>query len=208
MAQPTVRLPRTHGDASANQPQPEETTALLTRLSQKPGVTSTLILSRSTGAIVRASGLLSSSAPRDASSTPASAPSSVSATTQPPLPSATGANGTDGAAGQARPSTSEGATPKATESMSTPGVAAANNSGASNAQSGGTSATAGGGLKSAEDVARIVWTFFGQAGETATALMGDEDEVRLVRLRTRRNEIVVVPDARFLLVCVHDTPPA
>src|SRR5579862_1865289 len=35
-------------------------TVLLTRLSQKPGVQSTLILDRRTGAIVRSSGLLSS----------------------------------------------------------------------------------------------------------------------------------------------------
>lgn len=32
------------------------------------------------------------------------------------------------------------------------------------------------------------------------------DELRLLRVRTRRGELVVVPDARFILVVVHDSP--
>ena len=33
-----------------------------------------------------------------------------------------------------------------------------------------------------------------------------DDELRLLRVRTRRGELVVVPDARFILVVVHDSP--
>lgn len=84
------------------------------------------------------------------------------------------------------------------------------------------------GLRSAEEVAKLVWKFFGAAGETAEEMMGVEDEVKLLRLRTRRNELVIVPgmpfhwparelrwkyanqekDAKFLLVVIHSTPPA
>lgn len=35
-----------------------------------------------------------------------------------------------------------------------------------------------------------------------------QDEVRLLRLRTRKQEIVIVPDSKYLLIVVHDTPPA
>ena len=33
-----------------------------------------------------------------------------------------------------------------------------------------------------------------------------DDELRLLRVRTRKGELVVVPDARFILVVVHDSP--
>lgn len=36
----------------------------------------------------------------------------------------------------------------------------------------------------------------------------DESEVKLLRLRTKRHEIVVVPDRRFLLCVVHDIAAA
>jgi len=128
------------------QPSPsEETAALLARLSQRPGVQSTLILSRSTGAIVRSTGLLTA---EDISEEGDSAP-----------------NGTD----------IEG--PKK-------------------------------GTRNADAVARLVWNFVKSAGQTTEELNGEGDEVKLLRLRTRKNELVIVPDAKFLLVVVHDTPPA
>jgi dynein light chain roadblock-type len=49
------------------------------------------------------------------------------------------------------------------------------------------------GLRNAEDVARLVWGFFGTAGTMVEEMMGIEDEVKLLRLRTRRNELVIVP---------------
>lgn len=35
----------------------------------------------------------------------------------------------------------------------------------------------------------------------------EEDEVKLLRMRTRKHEIVVVPDRKFLLCVVHDAAP-
>ncbi|KAF1809163.1 hypothetical protein P152DRAFT_468586 [Eremomyces bilateralis CBS 781.70] len=129
---------------------PEETLALLTRLSQKPGVQSTLVLARDTGAIVRTSGLVSTSETPNSSST---------------LPASS--NGTD-AFGNGRKE---------------------------------------GGMQSAEDVARLVYAFVGSAGKMIEEF-DQEDEMKLLRVRTKKNELVIYPDAKYLLVVIHDTPPA
>lgn len=81
------------------------------------------------------------------------------------------------------------------------------------------------GLQSAEDVARLVLKFVEAAGTMVDGL-DHEDELRLLRLRTKKNELVIVPseytlfaifyrgicscalDAKFLLVAIHDTPLA
>ncbi|KAJ9635469.1 hypothetical protein H2199_008472 [Coniosporium tulheliwenetii] len=129
---------------------PDDALALLTRLSQKPGVQSTLVLARETGAIVRTSGLISTSSTANANST------------QP-----------------ASDNTLENYANGRKES----------------------------GINSAEDVARLVWTFVEAAGTMIQGLDG-EDEAKLLRVRTKKNELVIVPDAKFLLVVIHDTPPA
>lgn len=36
----------------------------------------------------------------------------------------------------------------------------------------------------------------------------EDDEIKLVRLRTKKNEIVVVPDRKYLLCVVHDASGA
>lgn len=129
------------------QPSPtEETSALLARLSQRPGVQSTLILSRETGAIVRSTGLITAEdIAEEGDSVPNGAPD---------------------------------------ESKKKKGT------------------------RNADDVARLVWNFVRSAGEMTEELNGESDEVKLLRLRTKKNEVVIVPDAKFLLVVVHDTPPA
>jgi hypothetical protein len=38
--------------------------------------------------------------------------------------------------------------------------------------------------------------------------MGGKDELKLLRLRTKKQELVVVPNPKYLLIVVHDTPPA
>jgi dynein light chain roadblock-type len=116
--------------------QPEEVLSLLTRLSQKPGVQSTLILSRETGAIVRTSGLISNSTSPNPNST---------------LP-------------------------------------ASNETGPDNYTNGRKE----GGMQSAEDVASMVWSFLIAAGTLVDGL-DKEDEVKLLRLRTKKNELVIVP---------------
>lgn len=140
----------------------------MTRLSQKPGVQSTLILSRETGAIVRTSGLISKSDSANPNSTlPASAADE------------TFDNYTNG--------------------------------------------TRSGGLQSAEDVARLVLKFMAAASTMVDGL-DHEDELRFLRLRTKKSELFIVPreyfsitsimfahnviGAKFVLVTIHDTPPA
>ncbi|KAH8811474.1 hypothetical protein F5884DRAFT_854822 [Xylogone sp. PMI_703] len=58
-----------------------------------------------------------------------------------------------------------------------------------------------------EELAAMVWNFVNSAGELVQGL-DSEDEVKLLRLRTRKQELVIVPDAKYLLVVVHDTSPA
>ncbi|KAF2263409.1 hypothetical protein CC78DRAFT_534016 [Lojkania enalia] len=135
----------------AQQTAPDETLSLLTRLSQKPGVQSTLVLARDTGAILRTSGLISKSTSANPNST--------------------------------LPASSE-ATPDHY------------NNGRKES-----------GIHSAEDVASMTWSFLNAAGTLVDGL-DKEDEVKLLRLRTKKNELVIVPDARFILVAIHDTPPA
>ncbi|PVI06008.1 hypothetical protein DM02DRAFT_650297 [Periconia macrospinosa] len=129
----------------------EESLALLTRLSQKPGVQSTLILSRDTGAIVRTSGLISKSAAANPNST---------------LPASS--------------ETASDAYPNGKKES---------------------------GMQNSEDVASMVWAFISAAGSLVEGL-DKEDEVKLLRLRTKKNELVIVPDPNFILVLIHDTPPA
>ncbi len=120
--------------------QPDETLSLLTRLSQKPGVQSTLVLSRETGAIVRTSGLISNSPSVDPAST-----------------------------------------------LAAPSEGAPENYANGRKESG---------IHSAEDIASMVWSFLAAAGNLVNEL-DKEDEVKLLRLRTKKNELVIVPGTRI-----------
>ena len=151
------------------QPSPsEETQNLLARLSQRPGVQSTLIIARDTGAIVRSSGLLT-------------------------------AEDIEEDAG-----------------VSTNGISTTDD---------GTTEVPKKGTRNAEEVASLVFGFVKSAGNMIAELNGQNDESKLLRVRTKRNELVIVPgelgrnsgrgttltvrpDAKFLLVVIHETPPA
>lgn len=52
------------------------------------------------------------------------------------------------------------------------------------------------GMQSAEEVASAVWKFFGAAGSLIDGLDKDDD-LRLLRLRTKKNELVIVPGKPF-----------
>lgn len=120
------------------QPSPsEETQNLLARLSQRPGVQSTLILARDTGAIVRSSGLIT--AEEIGEDGTAAAPTN-----------GTYVNGNDGE-------------------------------------------TKKKGTRKAEEVARLVYGFVRSAGEMVVELNGEVDETKLLRVRTKKNELVIVP---------------
>ena len=144
------------------QPSPTaETEALLVRLSQRPGVQSTLILSRENGAIVRSSGLVT-----------------------------------------AEEAEEEGAAPTAN------GTYLNSNSTQADGAGEGESRKRRSGTRKAEEVANLVYRFMKNVGDMVEELNGENDEGKLIRLRTKKNEVVVVPDAKFLLVVIHDTPPA
>ncbi len=134
--------------------QPAATLENLSRLASKPGVQSTLILSKSDGSIIRSTGLLSTSSSS-------------------PLYDPIVGNGTD----------SNGAG-EPTEGTSSQGEYASN-----------TDVSIRG--NSAEDVARMVFAFVAGA-KAFTEGMDKSDELKLLRLRTRKNEIVIVPGRQIL----------
>ncbi|EFY97092.1 Dynein light chain-related protein [Metarhizium robertsii ARSEF 23] len=76
-----------------------------------------------------------------------------------------------------------------------------------------------------EDFAAMIWNFVKTSGNLVQevdsevalpildanrilGLMSEQDEMRLLRLRTKKQEIVIVPDAKYVLTVVHDTPSA
>ncbi|KAI7539243.1 hypothetical protein KC331_g9864 [Hortaea werneckii] len=137
--------------------------ALLARLANRPGVQSTLILSRDTGAIVRSSGLVLAE---------------------------------DAEVEEAAP-TANGTYLNATETNGT-----AQNGGPDGKQKSNK------GTRKAEEVASLVWRFMKSVGEFVEELNGEGDEGKLIRVRTKKNEVVVVPEGRFLLCVIHETPAA
>ncbi|KAG7116410.1 hypothetical protein HYQ45_015843 [Verticillium longisporum] len=72
----------------------------------------------------------------------------------------------------------------------------------------GSAAAAPGGEGQALDgFAAKVWAWVNASGSLVEELDA-EDELKLLRLRTKKQELVIVPDARYLMIVVHDTPPA
>ena len=116
----------------------------LSRLAAKPGVRSTLVLSKVDGSIIRSSGLLA------ASSSPIPGNGPTEGDVGVPVEPSNGNNDYDGI---------------------------------NDAKDGG---------RSAEEVARMVFSFVSAAWGFADG-MDEGDEVKLLRLRTRKNEIVIVP---------------
>ncbi|KAI4242094.1 MAG: hypothetical protein LQ352_007307 [Teloschistes flavicans] len=130
---------------------PTSTLEGLTRLAAKPGVRSTLILSKSDGSIIKSTGFLENPPTRDNS-----------------IPPSVG-NGLDH-----------------------------NNTLEDGNEEEGKS-------KSAEHVASMVFKFVAVANEFADGLDKGND-ARLLRMRTRKSEIVIALDPKFLSVVIHDAP--
>ncbi|KAL2122020.1 hypothetical protein VTJ04DRAFT_2475 [Mycothermus thermophilus] len=55
-----------------------------------------------------------------------------------------------------------------------------------------------------EEIAAMMWNFVSTA-DSLTQELDAEDEVKLLRLRTKKQEFVIVPDPKYLLIVVHDT---
>ncbi|TGJ84895.1 hypothetical protein E0Z10_g3874 [Xylaria hypoxylon] len=58
-----------------------------------------------------------------------------------------------------------------------------------------------------QELASMVWSFLSSAGSLVDDI-DSEDELKLLRLRTKKQEFVIVPEPKYLLVVIHDTPPA
>ena len=128
--------------------QPAATLENLSRLASKPGVQSTLILSRSDGSIIRSTGVLA----------------------------ATSSSSQDLSVGNGINDNGSAESVDAKRSgIDYPGSMEDDKK-----------------RNSAEDIARMVFAFAAEA-KAFTEVMDKSDEVKLLRLRTRKNEIVIVP---------------
>ncbi|ELR10552.1 hypothetical protein VC83_00201 [Pseudogymnoascus destructans] len=58
-----------------------------------------------------------------------------------------------------------------------------------------------------EELARMVWNYMNATKDLVQGL-DEQDEVKLLRLRTKKYELVIVPDSKYLLVVIHETPSA
>ncbi|KAL2846295.1 hypothetical protein BJX68DRAFT_241169 [Aspergillus pseudodeflectus] len=211
--------------SSTTSPQiPQHVSALLSHLTSRPGVQSTLILSRKDGSIIQITGLLappkrtrsetspltavpSAAGTEDTLTTPSATPTTSSPSAEPTQHSPTQTQ----TQSQQRPPY-QPSQPEALAAHIFAFVSSASNlslilsnpvgeSGSKGSESGFAKVNGagnGGGFASAGT---------GTGREDAEADGGegqDDDEVKLLRLRTKKHEIVVVPDKKYLLCVVHD----
>lgn len=125
----------------------------LSRLASKPGVQSTLILSKSDGSIIRSTGLLAATSSSTSQDLAVGNGTSRNGSAEPVDPMRSGTEYPDNTEDDAKGN-------------------------------------------SAEDIARMAFTFAAEA-KAFTEGMDGSDEVKLLRLRTRKNEIVIVPGMSF-----------
>ncbi|CAI7668426.1 unnamed protein product [Penicillium manginii] len=179
---------------------PQHVTALLSHLTSRPGVQSTLILSRKDGSIIQSTGLL---APLESgTNTPRSAPIAPP-TTEPPTDSS------PSSPAQPSPSTyqpSQAETLAAhifnfVSSASALGISFSRPTGKADERATPT-------LEGAPNVYANGTSTPREDGDPDSADREEEDEVKLLRMRTRKHEIVVVPDRKYLLCVVHDATNA
>ncbi|KGO69721.1 hypothetical protein PITC_054220 [Penicillium italicum] len=183
---------------------PQHVTALLSHLTSRPGVQSTLILSRKDGSIIQSTGQLAQTTEENGSSRTAH---TVPPTTDPnPLSTA---QSTDS-------SPTSPAVPQPYQPSQAETLAAHIFAYVSSAEALGVSLS-----RPALTVQRPSdnhWDVnYDHGNEAGTAREEDRDgedidrdedgEVKLLRMRTKKHEIVVVPDRKYLLCVVHDASP-
>lgn len=213
--------------AEANKQVPQHVTTLLSHLTSRPGVQSTLILSRRDGSVIQSTGILAESlAGRGVQTGQGQAQ---------PEQGTEGTEQVEQEQGQTEQSAGEGTEAEAESSASTP-------TGEEQPQAQIQGQPRGRYQPShAETLAARIFSFVSSASDlsmslshpegsqgsavlntspstaTATATTNgtpttteeeeqnyDDDEVKLLRLRTRKHEIVVVPDRKYLLCVVQD----
>ncbi|KAK6358577.1 hypothetical protein TWF730_007903 [Orbilia blumenaviensis] len=57
------------------------------------------------------------------------------------------------------------------------------------------------------EYAGMVWNFLKSAEDLVNG-MNEDDALKLLRVRTKMHELCIVPDPKFLLIVIHDTPQA
>lgn len=185
---------------------PQHVTALLSHLTSRPGVQSTLILSRKDGSIIQSTGQLAAQENTPSRTTPpASSTTDQTQTTQPSDSSPATPTSTTPTTYQ--PSQAEALAAHIfnfVSSASALGVSLARPLTSQNSANGHSSSGLDGEYGSYENGTGSTppreEDQDGQGGRDRE----EEDEVKLLRMRTRKHEIVVVPDRKYLLCVVHD----
>ncbi|KAL4904726.1 hypothetical protein BDW74DRAFT_28234 [Aspergillus multicolor] len=223
---------------SSTSPQiPQHVSALLSHLTSRPGVQSTLILSRKDGSIIQTTGLLAPPK-RPSVTSEASIPAPAPVISEDAAPSTDAATATDTAtATEPEPAFAETET-----HLQSPTSTSTQTQTQTQVPSKPFQPT------QAESLAAHIFAFVSSASNLSFALANplnedssangisetglangttttgsgsgtgegegegsegqDEDEVKLLRLRTKKHEIVVVPDRKYLLCVVQDATPA
>ncbi|KAJ5595578.1 uncharacterized protein N7459_001786 [Penicillium hispanicum] len=192
----------------ANPPQhvPQHVTALLSHLTSRPGVQSTLILSRKDGSIIQSAGLLA------AQETTTSRPAAITPSTADPtaLPQSS-----ESSPASPTPPTQFLYQPSQAEALAAHIFAFVSSASALGVSLSRPTAQPNGDI----DISSGLDGGYGSYGNgTRTPQEEDrdgdgtdreeDDEVKLLRMRTRKHEIVVVPDRKYLLCVVHDAAHA
>lgn len=185
---------------------PQHVTALLSHLTSRPGVQSTLILARKDGSIIQSTGLLAVQEPSTSRQTP---PASSTTETNPlaqsvePSP-ASPAPFTSHSTYQ--PSQAEALAAHIFNFVSSASALGISLSKPITRQSGDAPNSSGldgaygnyaNGIRNSQE-----------EREADTGDRDEDDEVKLLRMRTKKHEIVVVPDKKYLLCVVHDAAGA
>ncbi|KAL4757236.1 uncharacterized protein BDW70DRAFT_114151 [Aspergillus foveolatus] len=210
---------------------PQHVSALLSHLTSRPGVQSTLILSRKDGSIIQTTGLLAPpkrTPVTSGASTPAPTSGTESAPTDTPTDTVTDTGTpssppTEAETQQLQPSSTTSAqthTQSQPQAQSKPYqptqaealaaqifsfVSAASNLSLSLSNPPGEDANGNSvlesGLVNGNGSGRDEGEADGSEGQ-------DDDEVKLLRLRTKKHEVVIVPDRKYLLCVVQDATPS
>lgn len=197
-----IGFPLTDSREQRTQQVPQHVTALLSHLTSRPGVQSTLILSRKDGSIIQSTGQLAAQENNPPRTTPpAPTPTDQTPTAQPSDSSPASPTSTT-------PTTYQPSQAEALAAHIFNFVSSASALGVSLARP-ITTQTPNEHSSSGLDAE---YGSYGNGTGTTTAqedqdVQGDreeEDEVKLLRMRTRKHEIVVVPDRKYLLCVVHD----
>ncbi|KAL4984410.1 hypothetical protein BDW68DRAFT_180704 [Aspergillus falconensis] len=199
---------------------PQHVSALLSHLTSRPGVQSTLILSRKDGSIIQTTGLLAPpkrTPVTSGASTPAPAPGTESAATDTAADTATDtatpSSSTDAETQKLQASSTTSAQTQSKPYQPTQAEALAAHifafvSAASNLSLSLSNPPDEDGAGNSVHESRLVNGIGDENGRDEREAEGsegrDDDEVKLLRLRTKKHEVVVVPDRKYLLCVVQD----